>query len=243
MQLHRFAFFFGGSVLIAGGLLAVACGTDNGSSSSGALPTPDSSKNDTGGGGFDSGGDDSGDNDSGGGDADCSKAPKLHPAMDGGSFYCPFKMADGGNAGPCTLDESCCNGGKESDGGFGPSFCATDPSVSKAVSDPLTKCTAASGGDWPDGGSAWQCADNNNCAAGEVCCLVGTGVNIGPSTSKTIPKACNAKQAFKFTGTRCEKTQCGAGEIKLCSLSDQNCGAGTTCTPFSALSRDLASCL
>jgi hypothetical protein len=244
-RMRRFAFFVGGSILMAAGIFAAACGTDNGGGSSGALPTPDSSKTDTGGNpATDSGGTDSG-GDTGGGDADCSKAASLHSSMDGGSFYCPFRSADGGNAGPCTQDETCCNpSGKLADGGFLGSFCATSPAASKGTGNPEDVCAAqavAAGSSWGDGGSAWECFDKNNCAPGKVCCLTGTGVNIGKTTNTSIPPACNAKQAFKFEGTKCE-TQCAAGEIKLCSLSDQNCGAGTTCTPFLALSRDLAAC-
>ena len=42
----EFALFVGGTFVMAAGVL-FACGTDNGSSSSGALPTPDSAKPDT----------------------------------------------------------------------------------------------------------------------------------------------------------------------------------------------------
>lgn len=258
-QMQKFALFLAGTFVMAGGVLVVACGTDNGSSSSGALPTPDTGKPSSSGNssGASSGGQDgsssgsSGDPD-GGADADCSRAARLHNAMEAGAFYCPFKAADGGNSGPCTIDQTCCNpNAKLADGGFNGSYCATSPVATKTgAGSNQTFCqagAAAASSDWAEAGTAWECADKNNCAAGQSCWLVGDGVNVGAaSTGSGIPKACNAKQGYKFTGTVCSAAQPVPGAmqaIKLCSPDDMNCGAGTTCTPFLALSRDLATCL
>src|SRR5688572_11046328 len=123
---------------MAGGVLVAACGTDNGSSSSGQLPTPDTGKPGTSSGtdGNSSGGEvdgsSSGGEVDGGADADCSRAARLHNAMEAGAFYCPFKTADGGNAGPCTIDQTCCNPtAKLADGGFQASYCAASPVATK----------------------------------------------------------------------------------------------------------------
>lgn len=259
---RRYVMFVGATFAVAGGLFAAACGTDNGGSSSGTLPTAE-------GGGGDranppppppSGGDAGGDSAT---NPDCSTAPKLRTNTN--DFYCAFVpkadggAGDGGDAGNpsfCRNTEICCNPSTKTGSNFDPSFCATDGT--KGSNDTQLKaeavCAAAAGAHgftWgaTDGGSAWECADKNNCPAGQVCCLTGnpgaTGsnaVNIGKSTDKTIPAACNALQAFKETGTAC-KTSCAAGtEIQLCSQSDNNCGAGTTCTAFNGFFRDLGVC-
>ena len=63
-------------------------------------------------------------------------------------------------------------------------------------------------------------------------------LGMGTTTKTDEPKyplACGFHKAKNEGGSRCRKTTNGncpnPVEIKLCSLSDQNCGAGT-CTPF-----------
>lgn len=258
---RKYVMFFGATMAVAGGLFAAACGTDNGGTSSGTLPTAE-------GGGGDKPNTPppppppgSGDGGDGGTDPDCSAAPKLRTNTT--DFYCAFVNkdagTDGGDGGQsasfCQNNEICCNPSTKTGSNFDPSFCQFDPT--KGGHDVLTAedvCRQAAPGrgfTWPaaDGGSFWECADKNNCPSGKVCCLTSNAgatatnaANIGKSTDKSIPTACNALQAFKESGTVC-KTSCAAGtEIQLCSQSDNNCGAGTTCTAFTGFFRDLGVC-
>lgn len=248
-RMRKFAMFFSGTLLVSAGLVAVACSTDNGETET-PLPKADSGakkdgavtppEEETDGG---STVDDSGTA------ADCGLAPKLRDNST--SFRCSFRSppdggipaSDAGNNGAfCGNNEVCCNPGGSAP--FPPSFCAYE------TASPSTACATqatAFGSNWANGGTSWECADKNQCGTNEVCCLTtqpdaGQNVNIGNSTDKDIPKACDAKQAFKFAGTKCAATCAAGSEIKLCSLSDQNCGAGQTCTPFAALFRDLGYC-
>ncbi len=64
---------------------------------------------------------------------------------------------------------------------------------------------------------------------------MGKVLNIGNTlaSDKNHPPACGVQRAFNEGGSRCRTgAACPTGEIKLCSLSDDNCGAGTVCTPF-----------
>jgi hypothetical protein len=260
---RKYVMFFGATMAVAGGLFAAACGTDNGGTSSGTLPTAE-------GGGGDRGQTPpppgvtppgSGDGGDSGTNPDCSTAPQLRSNTS--DFFCAFVAkdagTDGGDGGQsasyCQNNEICCNPSTKTGSNFDPSYCAFDPT--KGTNDTQMKaynaCAAfapAHGFTWgaTDGGSAWECGDKNNCPSGQVCCLTGfpgaTGsnaVNIGKSTDKSIPTACNAQQAFKETGTVC-KSACTAGtEIQLCSKTD-NCGGGQTCTAFDGFFRDLGIC-
>jgi hypothetical protein len=243
---RRVVILLSSTLLAAGGLLVAACSSDSSSSSSGDLPTVEAGKKDTG--TSSSSGDiDSGDLDSGTA-ADCSTAPKLRSNTN--SFYCAFVNkdagvdgGDGGNPSYCHNNETCCSPGKDNGGNFGDTVCVYDPNktgdTACAAADPTWAARA--------GNSVWECADKNNCGASQVCCLytgqdAGGNVNIGKSTDKNIPAACGALQAFKQGGTVC-KASCAAGtEIQMCSSSDDNCGAGTACTPFAGLFRDLGYC-
>ncbi|MBX3186636.1 MAG: hypothetical protein KF819_06460 [Labilithrix sp.] len=241
----RLALFLGVTSMVGIGGVIAACGTDNGASS-GGTPTLDGGR-DTGPrpDGPDTDPDASGGD--GGPDADCSRAPRLRDNTNG--FFCAFYRSDGGVDGGastsnCGVTETCCNpSGKDPSGAFYPSFCAPG----KGGDDVCSTQAAGKGSVYDGGGSAWECNDAKNCGTGEVCCIItapnamGT-VNIGKSLDTDIPAACGALQAFKQGGTRCRATQCGAGEIKLCSNSDMGCGAGTTCTPFSGFFRDLGYC-
>jgi len=253
--MKRLVVFVGGAGLIGGSLIAVACGSDS-TSTSGPLPT--ANKPDTGtppppppvGPTPPPVSPDGGDG------GDCSKAPKLRDNTNG--FYCAFVSkdagddanpgADGGNNSYCTNTETCCNPRKSPAGTFPDSYCAGPTEAKGTATSGDTACStfaAAHGFNWigaADGGSSWECADKAGCAAGSVCCMTGTGVNVGKSTDKSIPASCGALQAYKENGTRCEVgTNCAAGEVKLCSTNDMNCGSGV-CTPFAGLFRDLAYC-
>jgi hypothetical protein len=254
---RRLAILFGGTVLASLGVLLAACSTDNGNTpppGSGTDSGRDSAKAD--------GSDETPDGEDGSpglkdaGAADCSTAPKLR-SNDTGGFYCSFyardaAAGDAGGRSNCADDETCCNPGKKADGTFPSSFCAKTPVDEKGGDNGQAACAAqaaANGSTWvAEKSSTWECGDKNNCDDGQVCCLftwadAGTDkVNIGNSLDKDIPKSCNALQAFKQGGTRCA-TSCAAGvEIQLCSKSDDTCTGNQKCTPFSALSRDLAAC-
>jgi hypothetical protein len=236
----------GGALLTGGAFFAVACGSDS-SGGTGVTTNPPDAKGDNNAPGPDGGGGDGGDD---GGNLDCTKAPKLRTNTT--DFYCAFvdkdggtavnPEADGGDVAYCHNDQVCCDPSTKTGANFDPSYCAHKAGTG------LAACTAGAGplGFTWTAGSTWECADKNNCTSGEVCCLTsadaGAPVNIGKSTDKNIPAGCNALQAFKQGGTRCAAS-CAAGtEIKLCSNSDQNCGAGTTCTPFAGFFRDLGYC-
>lgn len=272
-QIRRLALFLGATAAFAGGMFVVACGTDNGDTNDVPTPQVDSGDNTNkkdAGGTKDSGNVDEEDADvtdpdadTTGGDADCSKAPKLRDNTKG--FYCSFLPigdagADGGgNTGPyCDNDETCCNPADNADKTHNTSFCAPEKNGAAGCKS-YAEAHAADGLAWPEvpekPGSSWECADNVACGgAGWSCCMFTSSqytdpkdsVNVGNSTDKTIPKECNAKQAFKQGGTHCvHDNACPAGdktEIKLCSLSDANCPNGTTCTPFAGFFRDLGYC-
>ncbi len=246
---RRLALVVASALLGAGGLVVAACSTDNGQQS---LPTPDSGKKDTGT-GSSSGDPTEGGTPDGGGPSDaapdCSGLFLPRVRDNSGGFFCPFTpRADAGSEagvpgdGPCTQDETCCNSGRKDQNNFGPSFCATGKGAAACTGD------GTFGGEFnPDGGSVWECADSTNCAAGQVCCMTTQPgstqqVNIGLTNDSAEKKACGALEAYRFGGTVC-RASCQAGsEIKLCGTKDQNCAAGTTCTPFAVLSRDMGYC-
>ncbi|MBX3209441.1 MAG: hypothetical protein KF764_30690 [Labilithrix sp.] len=255
----RLAIFLGGALVATFAFLA-ACSTDNGSTPLPGQNTPDSGR-DTKKDGSENGDDDDDDvtEPKDGGTPDCSAAPKLRSNDKG--FYCTFFTRDaaaadasaaaGGNRN-CGHDETCCNPGRGANNAFPPSFCAATPRNTKGGDNGATECAAqatANGTTWnATGGTTWECNDKNNCAAGETCCMfsaanlaAGDKVNLGPLQGNTVPKECNALQAFKQGGTRCA-TSCSADEIQLCSQSDDNCTGNQKCTPFSGLFRDLGAC-
>jgi hypothetical protein len=238
---RRLAIILGGTLFASVGLVLAACSTDNGST---PLPgqTADASRRETGTGS--SGGEDEQDGDAperdAGADADCRNAPRLRNNDEG--FFCAFLPRDAGAGGGsnCGHDETCCNPAAV-DGGFPTTFCASTPRRQKGGTNGATACAAqaaAKGSTWTAGkGTTWECGDKNNCDTGQVCCMFtdpaveGDKVNIGKNLNKQIPEACDAKQAFKYGGTRCAP-DCAADEIQLCSNTDQNCQAGKTCYPF-----------
>jgi hypothetical protein len=259
---RRLIILVGGTLMASAGLFVAACSTDNGttplpggsSGTSGTSGGTDSGKKkDTG--GTSSGGEeeDTGAPDDGGSTADCANAPRLRTNTD--FFRCAFFTRDAGDdAGPsssCTNNEICCNPGKTG-ADFGPSFCASHPAAQKGGDGPK-ECSEQSnektGKAWaPYQSSTWECADKNNCAPNQVCCLFTWAdagaldkVNIGPLQDTAVNKDCKAQQSFKQGGTRCA-TACATDEIRMCSTSDQNCEAPKVCSPFVSLFRDLGYC-
>lgn len=241
---RRLALVVGGTFFVAAGMVAMACSTDNGTSSSGALPTIDSGKDSNKPSSSGGGDDDDSATDGGGPTPDCSaKEVPFLPDNSKGTFYCPFTEAGVG----CTDDQICCNPGipDGSTGGFPPSFCTADPTKGGASDTREATCAAAAGGaaNWQVDNffnSMWECGDKNNCPTNTVCCATSNPLDAGASDkvnvgknqdTQDIPAACNALQLFKTRGTKCA-TSCSTTEIQMCSTSDNNCAAGFTCTPL-----------
>jgi hypothetical protein len=240
-RFRKLALFVGAATLAAGGLVIVACGTDNG----GTTPTPtfDSGgggAKDGGGGGTEAGMNEAGPQpDGGGADADCSKNPVLRD--DTNAYRCPFIDAGGGDGGSnCVNAETCCETSDKVGTTFQPSYCAAG---AKGDGNATCKAAAAAHQSSFDAGNAWECADKNACATGQICCMIpdlgqvamGKTLGIGNTlaTDKNHPPACGVQRAFNEGGSRCRTgATCPTGEKKLCSLSDDNCAAPTKCTPF-----------
>lgn len=225
-----------GAASLAGAGLIVACS----SSDNGTTPTPglDAAKTDTGNPDTSVGPTPEAGSDAGP-DANCTKPPQLGDNTAG--FRCAFQDAGGadGGASPCTNTQECCNTESKA---TGPGYCANGKDGTEAA------CIAQmpAGSTFNAGkGHVWECADKSACAAGQTCCMiqdparlaldpVKNKLNIGKSIASDAPKypvACGFSRVFNEGGSRC-KTACLATDIKLCSLTDMNCGAGTTCTPF-----------
>ncbi len=258
---RRLMFVLGGTVLAAGGMLVAACSTDNGSTSSGALPTPDAARPDTGNPSSSGGNDGSTD---GGTDPDCASAPFIpDTTKNDGGVFCPFQAA-GKGAPDCTAVQECCSPGAEGPSGslvFPPAFCANitkelaannETTLRFAACKSQVPDAAAPGGGWNDSNAfnaAFECEDKTSCPGSlPVCCATsqpnadaGSKVNIGPSTSKTIPAACNAKSFYKSGGTRCA-TACTTTEIQVCSKNDNSCPTGTVCKAAGGGGRSLGYC-
>ncbi len=223
---------------LGGAAFIVAC-SDN--SSSGPVPTPsvdagktdsptgtDSSVTPTTDSGVDSGV-----------DADCSKNPILRDQSKG--IRCAFMAPDSGSM--CQNDQTCCNTESKA---TGPGFCTDGKN---GVDDSLCVDNAPDGSTFNAGkGKAWACMDKNQCGSGEICCMIqdegrlaadpNNKLNIGltPKTDTKHPAACGVMRVYNEGGSRCAAPVNGncpkAEQYKLCSLSDDNCGANATCTPF-----------
>jgi hypothetical protein len=244
-RFRKLALFVGAASLTGAGLMVVACGTDNGTAT--PVPGVDGGNKDTGPGkdGTVDPGQDGSTEDGGADAADCTNNPKLRDFSN--NFRCAFLDAGAGtDSGPiCQNAQTCCNTSDKVGTVFQPSYCATGV---KGTTAPTTCQTgAAAAGSTFNKGNQWECADKNACAAGEVCCVIqdqdrlaldpNNKLNIGntPKTDLKHPQACGVQRVYNENGSRCRAAaggNCPAGEIKLCSLSDNNCGAGTTCTPF-----------
>lgn len=237
-RFRRLALFVGAASLAGAGLVMVACGTDNGTAT--PVPGVDAAKGDTGTKDTGTNPDPDGSIPDGGTDADCTNNPQLRDNSTG--FRCAFKAADAGaDASPtCGNAEECCNTESKT---TGPGFCATGKGEDKCVAQMPTGSTYVAGK-----GRLWECADKAACGATEICCMISDPaqlaldpknvVNIGKTLASDTrhPAACNVARVFKEGGSRCKAPTAGncplATDIKLCSLTDNNCGAGTKCTPF-----------
>jgi hypothetical protein len=252
---RRLVILLGGTFLAAGGLILAACSTDNGGAGSSGLPTAEAGKTDTGSSGSSGSSGTDGSTDAGT-DPDCAFAPKLRNDTNG--FYCPFvpqdagkDASDGGNPSYCLNDQVCCNGGRDPSDTtkFGSSFCAPALGGNKSAPNALNaSCDNWGGAKWfPDGGTMWGCTSAVGCGGTGACCFfkrpsATSNVNVGKNLDTDIPAACDAKQVFQHGGTYCAPSGCAAGEIKLCSLNSQDCGAGSTCKPVEGSARDLGYC-
>lgn len=247
-RFRKVALFLGAASLTGAALIVAACGTDNGT----ATPTPqvDGAKVDTG--PAKDGNVDNPDSAVDGGvDADCSNNPKLRDFT--ANFRCAFVDAGGAEAGSvCTNAETCCNSSDKVGTAFQPSYCTTGTKGVTAAGNPATTCKngATAAGSSFDAGNQWECADKNGCPGitNPVCCVIQdparlaldptNKLNIGntPKTDTKHPPSCGVQRVYNENGSRCRTAVNGncpdATEIKLCSLSDKNCGAGTVCTPF-----------
>ncbi len=234
LRTRNFALFLSGFTLIGAAVFAAACSSETETTD---LPTPDSGRSDTG-----TANGEAGTNprqDGGGGDADCSRAPTLHDNSDG--FYCPYTGDSGDNRGPCTEGQTCCNPNKVGDS-YPRSFCTNGTNGE-------VDCAAEAedfGASWDAGGSAWECADDSQCAGDKCCAIKREGatseINFNkPPKDANIPAACNALTGYQIGGTRC-RTTCDTGEVQMCSINSDVCMDGKICTPFYVLGRDLAYC-
>lgn len=234
---RRLAWILGSVALMSAGALAVACGTDNGTT-----PLPGSKDSgvdtDTGTGPETDGGTnpetDSGNpgNVDGGVDAaGCTKIPTLHEA--GAGPYCPFQEGGTGDAsakffGNCGATEVCCDY-QGSPTGAPPATCAANVAACPA---PPANYTLID----------WACDTKSQCAGGSVCCLFGKD---GGTTSVVTDNACATGEllrALNVGGTKCESAaQCANGEIKLCA-NDSECTAPQKCTAFPTNAKQLGVC-
>lgn len=236
---HRWAMFVGGTFLAGAGLIAAACGTDNGTTS---VPTVSDSGRDTGASSSSSSGS-SGDDDSGGpGDAgvDCGKLPVPKSSDGPYCFSVLDASADGGTMSKnCSAanNEVCCSGGRQEDGGFESSRCevATEDNQNGGYKTN----NICNGFNAQEEVTQWHCMQASHCPnAGEVCCLIGSDAGTPkPGHDNDYPKGCNVYyQSGTYTdGTRCEATECKAGELTLCA-SDADCKAGK-CEPITIAGR------
>lgn len=232
---RRLAMFLGGTFLMGAGLVAAACGTDNGTT---AVPTTD------GGGGRDtsssssssgSSGSEGGPTDAG---PDCSNLPTPKSSDGPYCFSVADAAADGGTMSKncsAAANEICCSGGRlPGDAGFEPSRCevATEdqPNGGYKTNNVCQNFTTAV--------QQWHCMEAKHCPnQGEVCCAIASDAGSPkPGQDNDFPGCPVYFQSGRFTdGTRCEKTECKAGELTLC-VTDADCKAGK-CVPFTIAGR------
>jgi hypothetical protein len=229
---HRVFVFFGGTFLVGAGLIAAACGTDNGSTTT--VPTVDGGRDGT----ASSSGASSGTTSSGGssgdpGDsgADCANIPTPKSGDGPYCFSVLDASADGGTA-PKACDNSknevCCSGQPLGDAGFEPSTCEVADAGAGGFSH------TCSGYAWQTAPRRYDCAEKAHCAGagGGYCCAIAAdaGVSLLPGSNKDFPGCPVYYQSPKFVGgSRCE-TECAAGELTLCA-KDADCKAGK-CVPI-----------
>lgn len=231
---RRLAMFLGGTFLMGAGLVAAACGTDNGTT---AVPTTggdgggrDSSSSSSSSG---SSGDDGSPGDAG---PDCANIPVPKSSTGPYCFSVLDASADGGTASKnCAAadNEICCSGGRlPNDGGFEPSKCV-EATVSGGGGYNTGACTG-----FTTAVQEWHCMEAAHCPGqGEVCCAIASDAGTPkPGQDNDFPGCPVYFQSGRFTdGTRCEKTECKAGELTLC-VTDADCKAGK-CVPFTIAGR------
>jgi hypothetical protein len=212
--------FSAGAALVAATLLAVAC-----SDSTTPLPVVGGNKADTG--TSDSGAPDSGTpvvGDAGKDAATC--LAKLRPSATVGIFCpnLPKPYGGTGRGGSCGTGETCCNGNPKvgADAGFDLTECkAGGAAACETPSDP-TKAV-----------DAWECGENDDCTAGQKCCMGGTATDAGarkPGKGTEPMYMCATR--FGGNGTRCKAACDVDSELQLCS-APTDCATGTTCTVVS----------
>lgn len=141
---------------------------------------------------------------------------KLRPAPDAGPF-CYFipKANDGGMGVNCATGETCCYGAtKGPDAGFDDSVC---------VSGGAASCPAPT---LPPPADSFECAEADDCANGQKCCIVPMTVDGGSATLSTGTDKFTCTYLKGEKGTRC-KAACDTGDWQGCQ-SDGECG-GKTC--------------
>jgi hypothetical protein len=219
--MKKLAWFVVGTLTVASvGLISVACSTDP---VGGGLPTATPTNTaDTGTPGKDGGG---GGTDGGGGVPDAATClAKLRPNAAAGPF-CPFvPKPDGGVGVNCATGETCCLGSAKLgvDAGFDPSECKAGGA---------TACAPAS--DPKQNPSNFECTEKDDCATGQVCCIVpflmalDGGPSAKPGTGTNANKCVIARGE---NGTRCKAT-CAANDLQGCQ-QDSDCTTGT-CTSIS----------
>lgn len=249
-RFRRLALFIGAASLACGGLIVVACGTDNG----GSTPTPqqDGAKPDGGGKTDGPTGNETSIPDAEA--PDCAAEAVLRSNTATSGIFCAFYRRDaaapeaGVGQSYCENDETCCNPGKKGTA-FPPSYCADGKGANACAADPNNAPS------WtPDAGTSWECADKNSCGAGQICCFFQDQARLALDPTDKLnpggfgnnnpahPPACNGKAMYNVGGTRCVTgTACAAAEYRVCSLTD-SCGAGTTCQAVEAQFRDLGYC-
>ena len=251
-RFRRLALFIGASTLAMGGFILVACGTDNGTTSTPQLPGVDGGKDGAKGDTSTGTDPDAGGGTDGASTVDCGSSPQLrtNTAVDG--FFCAFYKPEAGASANCTAAQTCCNPGIADGGAFAgkfpPAFCA----IGKVDETGCALQDTANGSDYQPGffSNAWQCNDKTACLAGEICVMITSPHVTNPGTDKAnvgvdtkAPAGCKEYKSYKMGGSICKTGAPIAGEIQLCSLSDPgNCGVGTTCQPFNGNGRDLGSC-
>jgi hypothetical protein len=254
-RFRKLAVFVGAATLAGAGLIMVACGTDNGETV--ATPQVEAGK-DTGTTKKDGG--DTTETDGGtpitdsGTAPDCSNEAELRSNTATSGIFCGFFRREAGapdagvGASYCQNDDTCCNPGKVGST-FPASFCADGKGADKCAAQ-----AAANNSTWTaDAGTTWECSDKFSCTGGQVCCFTqdqarlaadpGDKLNPGGygNNNPAHPPACNGKAMYNVGGTRCASA-CAAGELIVCSLTDNSCGPGTTCKAVEAQFRDLGYC-
>jgi hypothetical protein len=213
----RLYMFLGGTFLAGGGLIAVACTTDNGGTT--PVPIANDSGRDTGNGSSSGGssGGSSGSPDDGGG-ADCGNIPTPKSSqgvycqganVDAGADASPHKTCNSAN------NEICCGGTPIDSGVFNPSSCevATEDTPGYQVGT----CNASTQ-------LEWHCTEPSHCPGAAVCCVMRSDAGAPLAQQDDDYPGCPVYfTSGRFVGgTRCRVDDCEAQELQLCS-QDSDC--------------------